>query len=181
MVGLCEGGNEPPGSLKASKIRFYGSSPELTWTSKSPPDGESASAFSNKIHDILITLHYKRDTQKQSDTSDVYYELTHRGNKRRQDQQRPVPKMTENRSKHVNKLFNEGVSTIGLFSVNRICNREVEFSDVRIRHRLPHIRLTVRENLEKTNQVISPSGLRTHVVAQLQISGKTCYRLSYTG
>ncbi|KAJ4450348.1 hypothetical protein ANN_01768 [Periplaneta americana] len=22
MVGLCEGGNEPPGSLKASKVRF---------------------------------------------------------------------------------------------------------------------------------------------------------------
>ncbi|KAJ4433984.1 hypothetical protein ANN_16303 [Periplaneta americana] len=42
MAGLCEGGNEPPGSLKVR-------------------------------------------------------------NKRRQDQQRPVLKMTENRSKHVNK------------------------------------------------------------------------------
>ncbi|KAJ4428201.1 hypothetical protein ANN_24216 [Periplaneta americana] len=24
MAGLCEGGNEPPGSLKASKIEWYG-------------------------------------------------------------------------------------------------------------------------------------------------------------
>ncbi|KAJ4435688.1 hypothetical protein ANN_18304 [Periplaneta americana] len=33
----------------------------------------------------------------------LHYERTHTGNKRRQDQQRPVLKMTQNRSKHVNK------------------------------------------------------------------------------
>ncbi|KAJ4434062.1 hypothetical protein ANN_16381 [Periplaneta americana] len=33
----------------------------------------------------------------------LHYERTHTVNKRRQDQQRPVPKMTENRSKPVNK------------------------------------------------------------------------------
>ncbi|KAJ4435540.1 hypothetical protein ANN_18156 [Periplaneta americana] len=33
----------------------------------------------------------------------LHYERTLTGNKRRQDQQRPVPKMTQNKSKHVNK------------------------------------------------------------------------------
>ncbi|KAJ4450656.1 hypothetical protein ANN_02085 [Periplaneta americana] len=60
MAALCEGGNDPPGSLKAKHI-------------------------------YSLTLHYER---------------TLTGNKRRQDQQRPVLKMTQNRSKHVNKTTN---------------------------------------------------------------------------
>ncbi|KAJ4452168.1 hypothetical protein ANN_03686 [Periplaneta americana] len=47
------------------------------------------------------------------------------------------------------------VSTTSLFSVDGIVDNETVFGEMRqmIRHRLPDIRLTVGENLGKTNQI----------------------------
>ncbi|KAJ4447356.1 hypothetical protein ANN_09362 [Periplaneta americana] len=68
-------------------------------------------------------------------------------------------------------LFNDAVSTTRLFSVDEIGDSEIVFDEMRprIRHRLPGIQLTVGDKpRKKSNQVISPSGDRARVRAQLQ-------------
>ncbi|KAJ4427675.1 hypothetical protein ANN_25324 [Periplaneta americana] len=62
-------------------------------------------------------------------------------------------KMTTNsvETGRLSKLFNDAVSTSKLFSVDEIGDSEMIFGELRpsIRHRLPDIHLTVRENLGK--------------------------------
>ncbi|KAJ4434233.1 hypothetical protein ANN_22781 [Periplaneta americana] len=136
MTGLCEDGNEPPGTLKANYVELPRESQSLLRTQ----------------YRLLLATGVAQSVKALACRSEVELE---RGFDPRLGL---LPgwvfsEVFPNRKMNA-RLFNDAVSTTRLFSVDELGDSEMVFGEVkpRIRHRLPGIHLTVGENLEKKTQ-----------------------------
>ncbi|KAJ4431241.1 hypothetical protein ANN_19838 [Periplaneta americana] len=163
MVGLCEGGNEPPGSLKAIWDEDKFKQDVDHGSRKKNIEGKREDKFKQ---DEDHGSRKKNIEGKRANTNEIV-EQVDSFKDYKQDKQLLRDRVTSECRDFSSTLmasilrdmgerlqfwlFNDAVSTTRLFSVDEIDDSEMVFGEIsqRIRHRLPGIHLTVGENLGK--------------------------------
>ncbi|KAJ4443721.1 hypothetical protein ANN_05396 [Periplaneta americana] len=153
MAGLCEGGNEPAGSVKV-----------FCKTTDSSAVAAVKSLPSEQLLDDILFIDSNFKIVSKSIT------LLESSNLQLSEALNIVDKVSQTVIQNNNSLISEKVKSTRLFSIDEIGDSEMVFGEMRprIRHRLPGIHLMVGKNLGKTQPDIGPSGDRTRIRAQLQ-------------